>query len=85
MFKKFIAATVATLVIATASVSASTQAEAHGIGGLGIAASILGGVVIGTAIASQPHRDYVEEDVVVCKKVLYEDDYGNRYWKKICR
>eukprot|EP01037_Dinobryon_pediforme_P038257 gene38257-46169_t len=53
MFKKFITATLATLVIATASVSASTQAEAHGIGGLGIAASILGGVVIGTAIASQ--------------------------------
>ncbi len=93
--KKFIATLVAATVLATATVGLSTQAQANDVG-LGIAAGVLGGVVVGQALADQRHRDdedyyyrhhhrhYVEEDVVVCKKVLYEDDYGHRYWKKNC-
>ncbi|MDR3494639.1 MAG: hypothetical protein P4L82_08550 [Ancalomicrobiaceae bacterium] len=90
---KFIAALCTSALIATAFVGSATQAEAHDVG-LGIAAGIIGGVAVGSIIASQPrervyveerpHRVY-EEDVTVCRKVLYEDDYGHRYWKRVCR
>ena len=87
MFKKFSTAAVATAVIATASISTTTQAQAKGPGpGFGIAAGLIGGIVIGTAIASQPReRVYVTDDEpVVCRKVRVEDEDGNRYWKRVC-
>jgi hypothetical protein len=92
--KKIIAALVTASVIAVASIGASTTAEAHGPGpGFGIAAGILGGLVVGSAIASQNryyNDDYVVvrhpvyEDEVVCHRVQFVDDYGRSYWRRVC-
>ena len=89
--KKIIAALVTASVLATASLGAATTAEAHGPGpGFGIAAGLLGGLIVGSAIANQNHyndgyvvvhRDY---DDVSCHDVRVRDDYGNHYWKRIC-
>ena len=81
------------LVATTVFAAAPTQARANDVG-VGIAAGIVGGTILGAAIASQPRervyveerprRVYEEEDVTVCKKVLYEDEDGARYWKRVC-
>ncbi|MDR3374856.1 MAG: hypothetical protein P4L98_14100 [Ancalomicrobiaceae bacterium] len=90
--KNLVAALCTSALIATAFVGSTSEAQANDVG-LGIAAGIIGGVAVGSIIASQPReRVYVEErpapiyeeDVTVCKKVLYEDDYGHRYWKRVC-
>jgi hypothetical protein len=88
--KKIIIALCAVAVIGSSVVGASTQAKANDVG-VGIAAGIVGGTILGAAIASQPrqpviveeHRVY-EEPVVECHRVRMEDEYGNRYWKRVC-
>jgi len=87
--KKIIAALVAATVIATASVGVSTTAEAHDHG-FGIAAGIIGGLAVGSIIASQNRYDdgYYGHHYVVydqyCHRVRVIDDYGNVYWRRIC-
>jgi hypothetical protein len=99
--KKIIAALLTASVIATASLGATTPAEAHGPGpGFGIAAGIIGGLAVGSIIASHhryndgyypSHRRYhdnyvvVRDDEAYCRDVRVEDYYGRHYWKRICR
>jgi hypothetical protein len=90
--KKIIITLCAVAMIGTSFVGTSTQAKANDVG-VGIAAGIVGGTILGAAIASQPrrpvvveeHRVYEDEPVVVCHRVRMEDEYGNRYWKRVCR
>ena len=91
---KIVSTVCAVALVATTMVGASSTAARANDVGLGIAAGIIGGVAVGAAIASQPRervyveerpRHYYEEEPVVrCRKVLYEDDYGRRYWKRVC-
>ena len=90
--KNFVAALCTSALIATAFVGSTSEASANDVGAA-IAGGIIGGVIGGAIVNSQPReRVYVEErpapvyeeDVTVCRKVLYEDDYGHRYWKKVC-
>jgi hypothetical protein len=92
MFKKFITAALATAVIGTAAITAPTQAEAHGGVGLGIAAGILGGVVVGSAIANNGYYNngyyggpVYYEGYHHCHRVLFQDDWGHQYFRRVCR
>ena len=83
---KFGAVLFTSALIATAFVGSANQAQANDVG-LGIAAGIIAGVAVGSVIESQsPERPapVSKADVTVCKKVLYEDDYGHPAWKKVC-
>ena len=88
--KKIIITLCAVALMGTSFVGASTQAQANDVG-VGIAAGIVGGTILGAAIASQPrqqviveHRVYEDDPVVVCHRVRMEDEYGNRFWKREC-
>ncbi len=90
--QKIILSLCAVALIGTSLVTAPAPARANDVG-VGIAAGIVGGTILGAAIASQPrrpvvveeHRVYEDEPVVVCRRVRMEDEYGNRYFKRVCR
>lgn len=89
MIKKLIATVAVAATIATASVGISTEAEAHNVG-LGIAAGIIGGIAVGSIIASQRPAYYYDDGYYYrpaprCHRVLYENEYGERYWRRVCR
>jgi hypothetical protein len=90
MIRTFLTTSLATLVIATAALTAPvTPAQAHGDVGLGIAAGVIGGAIIGSAIVNSEQRTYVEtpayeDETVTCHRVLFRDDYGNRTWRRVC-
>lgn len=92
MIRKFLTAAVATAVIGMAALTAPTPALAyghHGFGvGAGIAAGVIGGAIVGSAIANQP-RTYVEtpvyeDDYVTCHRVLFRDNFGREYYRRVC-
>lgn len=95
MYAKLVTAAVAAATLATASIATPSQAEA-GSRGAAVAAGIVGGVILGAAVASharpryyEPAPAYYEEPRYVyaptCRRVLVEDHYGNAYWRKVCR
>ncbi len=63
--KKILAAVAAVAIVATSAVSMSTEASAQwrhrGGGGAAVGLGILGGVIVGSVIASQYGRQYVVE------------------------
>jgi len=89
--KKIIITLCAVALVGASFVSAPTPARANDVG-VGIAAGIVGGTILGAAIASQPrapvvveeHRVYEEDSPVYCRRVRMEDEYGNHYWKRVC-
>ncbi len=85
--KKIIAALVAASVIATASLGMTTTAEAHGPGpGFGIAAGIIGGLAVGSIIASQNRPVVVyDDDAAYCHRVRFVDEYGYYHVRRVCR
>jgi len=90
--KKIIITLCAVALVGTSFITAPAPARANDVG-VGIAAGIVGGTILGAAIASQPrrpvvveeHRVYEDDPVVVCRRVRMEDEYGNHYWKRVCR
>ena len=90
--KKIILTLCTVALVGTTFIAAPAPARANDVG-VGIAAGVIGGTILGAAIASQPRervivqerRVYEEEPVVVCRRVRMEDEYGNRYWKRVCR
>ena len=96
--KRIVAALIATSLVAATAVGSATEAQAHDHG-FGIAAGIIGGIAVGSALASQRqydddayyyrhhhhHRRYYVEEDVSCRNVRFVDDYGHRYWRQVCR
>ncbi|MDR3494036.1 MAG: hypothetical protein P4L82_05495 [Ancalomicrobiaceae bacterium] len=93
MMTKFIASFAIAAVVATAAIATSAPAEAyyrhHHNVGPGIAAGIIGGLAVGAIIASQ--RPAYSDDGYVydrpyerCRRMLYERDNGQRYWRRVC-
>ncbi len=88
--KKIIVTLCAVALVGTSMIAAPQPARANDVGA-GIAAGIIGGTILGAAIASQPrqpvvveeHRVY-EDSPVYCHRVRMEDEYGNHYWKRVC-
>ena len=78
---KFIVSAVAVATLATVSVGATSQAEARGLGGP-LAVGILGGLIVGSAIAaSQPHygpRHYRARYYDECGPVFSHYDRAGR-------
>lgn len=84
MIRKFITAAVATAVIGTATLTAPTEAQAHGSHvGVGIAAGIIGGTILGAAIANS-RNTYYEDDYVRCYDRRFVDDWGHVHWRRVC-
>jgi len=58
--------------------------------GRGVGLGILGGAIIGGAIASQDYYDGGYPDTVYedgyygCRRTLFTDDYGHQYWRRVC-
>lgn len=82
---------VATALIGAVAIVAPTPAEAHGGVAVGIAAGLLGGAILGGVIANSQPRSYTyvetpvyEDDTIVCHRVLFRDEYGNRSWRRVC-
>lgn len=90
MIRTFLTTSLATLILATAALTAPvTPAKAHGGVGLGIAAGVIGGAIIGSAIVNNEQRSYVEtpvydDETVTCHRVLFRDDDGHRVWRRVC-
>lgn len=91
MIGKLTSVAVATALIGAVAIVTPTPAEAHGGVGVGIAAGLLGGAILGGVIANSQPRSYTyvetpvyEDDTVVCHRVLFRDEYGNRYWRRVC-
>lgn len=89
--KKIILTFCVAALVGTSMIAAPAPANANDVG-VGIAAGVIGGTILGAAIASQPRdrvvveeRRVYEEPVVVCRRVRMEDEYGNRYYKRVCR
>jgi len=95
MIKKFITAAVATAVIGTAAITVPTAAEANGFGA-GLAAGAIGGAIVGGAIANSQNHYYgpgygpgyagpvYEDGYAHCHRVLFRDDFGREYWRRVC-
>jgi hypothetical protein len=95
MLKKFITAAVAIAAIGSATLAVPTQAEARGwTPGLGIAAGVVGGVIVGSAIANQNRYDgpyynngpvVYEDGYVHCHRVAFVDNWGYEHVRRVCR
>lgn len=83
MFKTFIIAAVAITLVGGAAITTSTEAEAHGGIGLGIAAGLVTGAVVGSAIVASQDR-YYDGDYTYCRHVRFVDDYGHVFWRRVC-
>ncbi len=95
MIRTFITAAVATTLIGTAAITVPTSAEARGGGfGVGLGAGLIGGAIVGGAIANSQNHYYApgynsgpvyEDGYYGCRRVLFRDEYGNEHWRRVCR
>ncbi len=98
--KKFalVAATVATLAVSTLATTAPARAGDPGAAVAAGAAGLVGGLLLGGALAqpqpetyvvrSRPVRVYDEEEVVVprrCWREVWYDSWGDRHVRRLCR
>lgn len=94
MIRKLVATLAAAAVIATSTIAASAPAEAyyrhwhHGPGvGPAIVGGLIGGLALGAIVNSQRHYyddEYYDGPYYSCRRVLYENQYGERYWRRVC-
>lgn len=98
--RKFLlaAATVATLAASTVATTAPASAGDPGAAWAAGAAGVVGGLILGNALAQpqpdtyvvrrRPARVYEEEEVVVrqrCWREVWYDDWGDRHVRRVCR
>ncbi len=96
MLKTFLTTAIATVAVASAAIVVPSQAEARGWGpGLGIAAGVVGGVIVGSAIANQNRYNdgpyygngpvVYEDGYVHCHRVAFVDNWGYEHVRRVCR
>lgn len=91
MIRKLVAALATVAVIATSTIAASAPAEAyyrhwhHGVGPA-IVGGLIGGLALGAIVNSHRYYydDYYDGPYYDCRRVLYENQYGERYWRRVC-